>query len=282
MPSTAEVPVTNYEHISVAQINALGTEALRGCVQQEFSARGYEDDPEVAWALDFSMRIHQDQKARSDGPFINHPLRATLYGMRLLGPHDPATGCEIAKTLLLHDVFEDRPKLIIETFGGELALEGATNRERALSVFRQRQFLRQPNTLEALSRLTCPPFKNLAGREKWLAYGRHVVERVLPHPLAALAKLADHIDNGLELIRTPDSEKRRKLDLKYFPLHEAFRNAVEAPGSLVPAERRDNVIHILQTGHAAVRERLQTYLSDKSPALTHAQLDELADLLETA
>src|SRR5947209_8414171 len=125
MSELIEVRPNQYSNMRISEINRLGTDALRECVEFELQGRGMWEDPEVQWALNFGMEMHEGEQ-RKDGPYANHLLRATLWTVREFDTHDP----EAAKAALLHDVIENHPKQVSAGLGRGQVLAGVTARDR--------------------------------------------------------------------------------------------------------------------------------------------------------
>lgn len=257
-----------YSGMRIPDINNLGTNALKQCVVLELQERELWDDTEVRWAYTFSMDMH-DNEQRKDGPYNNHILRAAIWAIREFNTADT----EIAKAILLHDVIENHPKDIIELFGGQEATSG-TDRERAFVAFCNSNQIARPDTKEAIGRLTCPSFKGYQPIEKRQAYARHITGITLKQPLAAVAKIADQLDNGNGNAYNPDPKMQRRLDLKYYAVNAAFRDAIYMEGSLIPDDRRDFVNAAFEDGQQRAKKRLMRAFPG-IPALSEAEVDAL-------
>jgi len=269
MTVAAEATVLNeYSGLGISDVNALGSTVLHDCLTTELRQRGLWDDPEVRWSYLFAMDLHQDEQ-RADGPYVDHLARVGLWVIRDFDVSD----AEAAKAALLHDVVENHPKDIIKKLGAD-ATHGGTIYDRAQSVLANSGKLGRSRTNAAIDALTCPSFAGLEPAEKRRRYARHIVQVTLQDPLAAAVKIADRLDNANGNKFNPDSKMQRRLDKKYYPLHDVFVNAVHAEDSLIPDHRKQGVTAKLDQGHEEARARLLTSF----PGVAGMSENEVAEL----
>lgn len=130
----------------------------------------------VEGAIEFATRAHDGQVDKQGAPYILHPLRV---GARL---HEYGDTAVIAG--LLHDVVEDTPHTL-----DDLRALGAT-----------------PEVVEVVELLT--------RTDRHEPYADHI-EKVSRHPLAALVKASDVVDNYQRIDGLPDPATRARLTAKY-------------------------------------------------------------------
>lgn len=269
MTALAETSVLNeYSSMRIPEINHSGTDALHDCVVTELTQRGIWEDPEVQWALDYSMDLHQEER-RKDGPYVNHILRCAIWGVREFEIDDP----EVIKTIFLHDAVENQPSRLIAELGRGLLLGDGTERERGLQALAKSGKLSQMRTVTAIGNITCPSFKDCTGDVKARRYAQFIIGTTLPDPRAAVAKTADHLDNFNGNIYNPDPKLRRRLYMKYLPLSPAFQDAVQA-SPYIPERNKPFITNCLVNGEDRAKQELQKD-SSVAPGLTVAELEEL-------
>lgn len=269
MALMAEATVLHeYSQLGISDINKLGSAALHDCFIAELEKRDMWDDPEVRWSYDFSMDLHKDEM-RADGLYVDHLVRVGLWVVRKFGIDDP----EAAKVALLHDAVENHPESIIQVLGTTGTTQG-TVYERALDALRNSGKIAQARTSAAIGALTCPSFKGMEPAIKRRAYAWHIIDVTLKDPLAAVGKLADRFDNANGNKHNTDLKLQRWLDGKYYPLHDAFVDAVRSKASLIPDNRKEEMVSKLEKGHEEAKERLLRELPG-IPAMTEDEVDAL-------
>lgn len=160
-------------------------------------------------ALDLALSIHADQKARPDGPYVNHIVRVADRVIRLLG----VTDADIVTAALLHDALEDQTEKLALLQGGR---DDHWTTEAASRYVREKFGSR---VLAILKGLTNPDFSSLSGREKDEAYAAHVKHAIRDHATFCI-KLADFMDNGLTISAVKDDKRRLHLARKYLPIFD--------------------------------------------------------------
>src|SRR5882724_1659577 len=124
MPVVAEAPpavanaacaeqIENIGFMTISELSERGTAALEARLDYELAERGLAGNPQIAWARQEIRVLHEKQK-RTNGPFIDHVLRSTLWvvwGLECSGPDSIVAA-------LMHDSVEDQAQLIVERHGG--------------------------------------------------------------------------------------------------------------------------------------------------------------------
>ncbi|HSX07858.1 MAG TPA: hypothetical protein VLG11_03100 [Candidatus Saccharimonadales bacterium] len=257
-----------FANMRIPEINRLGTEALKSAVQIELQERELWDDPEVRWAFDFSMRMHEHD-TRCDGSYQNHLLRTAMWGVREFDTRN----AELAKLLLLHDVVEDHAPEILREFGAGLQLGGPL-RDQAIVALSESGQLSRSATVAALEHISYPSLEGATSLEHRQRYARFVSQVTLADPLSAAGKIADRIDNRNGNKYNPNPKLQRRLDIKYFVDNHLLREAVYARGSLIPDHRKDFIDAALVNGHEEAKERLMRP-TPLEPALSGEQVEAL-------
>lgn len=223
----------------VWEVSGLGTEALQTRVWAEIGACGLAGDKQVEWAFNEAPILHAGQQ-RTNGAYIQHPLRTVLYAATYGIPK--AHQSNILSALLLHDTVEDQSERIINRYGNGRYLptdDEVQNIDLALQSLAMTSPL-TPETLEIIDRVTERPFfisPHATKEQKRALKNRHFFEhtrlKVFNHAGATIVKRADMEDNGVNNHHTTDREKMLRSDVKYHPLWNAFEEALHEPGSLI-------------------------------------------------
>ncbi|HEX8763447.1 MAG TPA: hypothetical protein VF733_06880 [Candidatus Saccharimonadales bacterium] len=226
------------------------TSMLKARLDAQLAVAGLTGNPQIAFALDLAFAAHKGRK-RTNGNYIDHPMRATIYLLDSLGVHDP----DIVAADIIHDVGEDEYKRVINWYGdGNLILNEAgepdinANVAKAFDALHSTRKLSE-RTLDIANRVTVPSFEeHLAVIEedrKWAVktglFLSHIALEVITCPAAVVVKRSDLKDNAVDNHHTHGPAKMIRSDKKYYALWKPMDAALDDPDCIIknPAIRAE-------------------------------------------
>lgn len=209
-----------------------------------------QQNPKVSFAMQAGFLLHGEQR-RTDGLYSDHLMRVAIRLIEDLGVTDP----DVIAAAFLHDAIEDHPRDLAKLITGE-DLHGVPEDEaRTKAYFALDSILpRSAGTVMIVSNPILQP-----GQSKLRTYTEHTAALIEFSPKARALKLADFIDNAVNNHTTRDPDKQMRLDLKYVEQYEMHMRGVTLPDSIIPPEKRADLLAMLAEGLQRSEERLQQY-----------------------
>ncbi len=169
-------------------------------------------------ALQLSINLHSQQKARPDGPYVHHILRVAGRIANYFEIKEVA----IIIAALLHDAVEDQSAQLQEMAGGGDISAHETALQHINDKFGEK-------VAGIVASVTNPiHFDSLDTDEKNRQYAAHVAEMINDRDVFYV-KLSDFSDNGLNLNDLRDKQQRLNLAKKYLPLYTIFLHRLRQP-----------------------------------------------------
>ncbi len=247
----------------VWEVSDLGTEALQTRVWADIGACGLAGDEQIEWAFREAPILHAGQR-RTNGEYIQHPLRAVLYAISYEVPeeHRPT----LIAGLLMHDTVEDQSLRIIERHGNGFHVPTADetqNIELAMQCLKTGTPLTAA-TIDFIDRVTERPFlidphlpKEIKRVLKNKVFFEHTRHNIFTDLVATVGKRADVEDNGVHNDQTIGKEKMLKSDVKYYPLWDALEESLRSPDSLITGKARETTSQIFALGRLRAQKRIR-------------------------
>jgi hypothetical protein len=182
-------------------------------------------------ALNLALDLHQDQKDRPDGPYVNHILRVTDRIINDFGIHNR----DVSTAAPLHDSVEDQAKKLAILLGKD----GGNEQANALQYIKENF---GDEVARIVSGVTNPEeMDSLEPTEKNQKYIEHVVE-VIEDPKVFYVKFSDFCDNGLSIQNIQDPKKQKKLAGKYLPLYQIFIDRIKKDDIQILPDKKQELI----------------------------------------
>lgn len=226
------------------------TRLLKERFDAQLFAAGLHEDPQIAAATNLAFAAHEGRR-RTNGNYIDHPMRATIYILNSLGINDP----DIIAASIMHDVVEDEYERVINLHGdGALILNEIgepdinANIQKAFDALQETDKLNK-RTLGIAQSVTVPSFDEhiaiVPEERKWAVktglFLSHIALHVMTSPEAIVVKRADLKDNAVDNHHTIGHGKMIKSDRKYYALWKTMDASLDAQDCLIkdPALRAE-------------------------------------------
>lgn len=240
----------------VDSLSADGKEKYFGILLQKSQFEA-PDKHLIKNSLELSKKIHLND-VRTNGPFIDHPIRVALTAMRYFD----GVGPDVIAACLLHDTVEKNPSGLVNAANNDNLVDSCEVHDNAFSALESlsnekiKNMVRNvtnPKSIHKSSKITTVS-KNIIYKK----HVRNILNSDSDGAGSAVVKFCDFIDNFVGNHKTI-GPLQIKLDVKYSSLCLDYKNWLNSLSDAVICDDNKLVLNeLIDNGYESCKGRMRT------------------------